>query len=205
MVLRDFMNLTANRRSGPHIRMTLLDPLSSRFKLVYILVSEYLTVKIFNHQLFYLRGKPAREEFSLHMTSANCVVDFYHPMTRHRAGSRIHRTCFTLTTFHLGLLIVILILRVMSAYFLNCMKRQDAKMAFIASDIASTPDAIRVRPNYSYWDSCSCLGLCVSADVDVFTSPSPSTRTAIRRRPKLKWLGTEVVLLTVAHQGALWF
>lgn len=27
----------------------------------------------------------------------------------------------------------------------------------------------------------------------------------IRRRPKLKWLGTEVVFLTVARQGALWF
>ena len=78
---------------------------------------------------------------------------------------------------------------------------------FIASDIASTPDAIKVRPNYSYWDSCSCFGLCVSANVDVFASPSPSAVNAVRRRAKLKWLGTEAVFLTVARQGqgALWF
>ena len=74
------------------------------------------------------RGKTTIDKFSLHKTSANCVVDFYHPMTRHRTGSRIHRTCFTLTTFHVGLFIIVLIFREMSAYFLNCMKKRDAKM-----------------------------------------------------------------------------
>lgn len=84
--------------------------------------------------------------------------------------------------------------------FLNFGRSETQRWIFSDSDIASTPDAIKVRPNYSY-----CFGLCVSADVDIFTSPSPSTGTAIRRHPKLKWLGTEVVFLTMARQGALWF
>ena len=43
--IRDFLNVTANQRSDPRIRVTLLDPLSPRFKPMYILVSEYLAVK----------------------------------------------------------------------------------------------------------------------------------------------------------------
>ena len=36
------------------------------------------------------RGKTARDEFSLHRTSANCVVDFYHRMTRHRTSNMFY-------------------------------------------------------------------------------------------------------------------